>query len=227
MQRLNLLVSKDYYQVPVLNNSGLSDFRNKLFGLPSFNVGAQTLRTGQLVHLAVYQPHLFNQMAAAERTNDIYKLASCARKCSVLQTFLKNPKTLYEQDIYALWDGLVPVKVKPDAHVPKLYGHDLKTTATKTKAEFVEKFEQYGYWRQAAFYSAVTGCKGYFFTGVSKANGNTFLIDVSQYKAQMKQGKIEVAELIRLYVEQYPKYIPKARTLFHETAPTPCISVTT
>jgi hypothetical protein len=218
MQRLNLITPTDYYQLPVLNNSGLSEFRNKLFGLPSFNVSEKTLRTGQLVHLAVYQPHLFASVGAAERTNDIYKLASCARKCNVLQSFLKNPKTLFEADIYSLWNDLVPIKVKPDAHVPKLYGHDLKTTATKTRLDFLDKFTEYGYWRQAYFYGTATGCKNYFFTGVSKANGSTFLVDVSQHKAEMKQAKIEVEELIKMYIEQYPKYIPQARKLFHETA---------
>jgi hypothetical protein len=218
VQQLSLITPADYYSVPVLNNSGLSDFRNKLLGLPSFNVSPKTLRTGSLVHAAVYQPHVFNEAPAAERTNEIYKLASCARTCRVLQSFLKHPKVLFEQDVYALWGGKVPVKVKPDAYIPGVMGHDLKTTATRTKAEFVAKFDEYGYWRQAGFYMAGTGCKHYFFTGVSKANGNTFLVDVSQYKAEMKQARVELAELIRLYVEHYPKYIPNAKKLFHEFA---------
>lgn len=209
MQLLTLKAPTDYYQVPVLNNSGLSAFRNKLLGLPTFNVSAETLRKGQLVHLAVYQPELLPSPAAAE----ILKLAAYAMKCRVLQSFITDPKTLFEQDVYALWEDQIPVKVKPDARRGNA-GHDLKTTATKTRLDFLDKFEEYGYWRQAYFYRTVTGCKHYFFTGISKVNFNTFLIDVSQHKAEMKQAKDEVHELIKLYVQQYPSYPITSRALF-------------
>lgn len=210
MQLLTLKAPADYYQVPVLNNSGLSAFRNKLLGLPTFKVSEATLRKGQLVHLAVYQPHL---LPAEETTSEILKLAAYAMKCKVLGKFITDSRTVFEEDIYALWEGKIPVKVKPDARLIK-DGHDLKTTATKTRLDFLDKFSEYGYWRQAYFYRTVTGCKHYFFTGISKVNFNTFLIDVSQYKAEMKQAKEEVHELIKLYVQQYPSYPITSRALF-------------
>jgi hypothetical protein len=211
MQFLELRKPTDYYDVPVLNNSGLSQFRAKLLGLPSFNVSEATLRKGQLVHLAVYQPLL---LPAEELSSEITKLAVYAKKCRTLQAFLSDPRTVYEQDTYALWEGKVPVKVKPDARLP-IMGHDLKTTACKTRLDFLDKFGEYGYWRQAYFYRTVTGCKHYFFTGISKANFNTFLVDVSQFKVEMKQAKEEVHELIKLYVQQYPKYPQTALQLFN------------
>jgi hypothetical protein len=210
MQLLTLATPTDYYQVPVLNNSGLSAFRNKLLGLPSFNVSEATLRKGQLVHLAVYQPEL---LPMQEGVAEILKLAAYAMKCRVLQSFITDPKTVFEQDVYALWEDRIPVKVKPDARRGNA-GHDLKTTATKTRLDFLDKFDEYGYWRQAYFYRTVTGCKHYFFTGISKVNFNTFLIDVSQHKAEMKQAKEEVHELIKLYVQQYKSYPTESRKLF-------------
>jgi hypothetical protein len=211
MQHLTLLTPTDYYQVPVLNNSGLSNFRNKLLGLPSFNVSEATLRKGQLVHLAVYQPHLLSE---AETTGEVLKLAANARRCRTLASFLADHRSVYEEDIYALWNRNIPVKVKPDVRIPGQYGHDLKTTACKTRLDFLDKFAEYGYWRQAFFYKAVTKSKGYFFTGVSKVNFNTFLVDVSQFPAEMKQAREEVHELIKLYVQQYPSYPSQARSLF-------------
>jgi hypothetical protein len=210
MERLQLINPTNYYEVPVLNNSGLSAFRNKLLGLPSFNVSEATLRKGQLVHLAVYQPHL---LPAEETTGEILKLAAYAMKCRVLQSFITDKATVFEEDIYALWQDRIPVKVKPDARKGNS-GHDLKTTATKSRLDFLDKFEEYGYWRQAYFYRTVTGCKNYFFTGISKVNFTSFLVDVSQFKPQMKQAKAEVHELIKLYEEQYPSYPLTARKLF-------------
>lgn len=210
MEYLTLTTPTDYYQVPVLNNSGLSAFRAKLLGLPSFNVSEATLRKGQLVHLAVYQPHL---LPANETNGEILKLALNAKKCRTLASFLADPRCRFEEDTYALWEGKIPVKVKPDARLP-IMGHDLKTTACKTRLDFLDKFDEYGYWRQAYFYATVTGCKYYFFTGISKANFSTFLVAVSDFKAQMRQAKEEVHELIKLYVQQYPKYPSQAKSLF-------------
>lgn len=220
MKRLALRCPADYYSVPVLNNGGLNAFKAKLLGLPGFSVAPSTLRTGQLVHLAVYQPALFALVPSEERTNAIYRIAANAKKCKVLQSFLRHPKVRFEEDVYALWNDEIPVKVKPDAYVPTKYGHDLKTTACKSKAAFLEAAVAYGYFRQVAFYAPVIGVKEYYLTGVSKNTGETFVLDMFRYKALMKEARAEVVELIRLFVAYHPKYISTALPLFtHETKP--------
>lgn len=217
----------NYYAVPLLSNSGLSAFRAKLLGEPTFSVAEATLRKGQLVHLATYQPREFErspefvsllpgQVGTAQNRaviNECLKLSGIARSTPLLKMLLRNPAAIVEEDIYCLLNK-VPFKIKPDLRIPN-HINDLKTTACRTRDEFIACFEQYGYWRQAWLYMEGTGCKNFTFLGVSKTVvGNTFLVSSKDFKKEIREAGKEALELIRLYLERHPDYVSKSLKLF-------------
>lgn len=223
---LQLRKKADYYSLPLISNSGLSQFYAKLFELPAFSVSAATLRKGQLVHQATYEEGEFHccpeftaycKKEADGKTEsliwEVERLAAIARSSPIIAFYLKHKLAQFEVDWFALIDG-VPVKVKPDAMIPN-HLNDLKTTACQSRDEFISYFDEYGYFRQAAMYLEATGCKNFTFLGVSKTRlGNTFLVDVKDFKKQMKDAREEVHERIRLYVKHNPKYIQESLKLF-------------
>jgi hypothetical protein len=225
---LQLIKPADYYTVDLLSNSGLSKFEAKIYDLPGFNVNPATLRKGSLTHLATYQQEEFFKESEAidfllhkSPSNDtlvreVLRLSEVARNTPMVQYFLKNAATIYEQDFYCLING-IPFKVKPDAMLQIRAGfiNDLKTTACRTREEFLSKFEEYKYWRQAWLYLKGTGCANFSFLGVSKTRpGTTFLVDVKNHKKEMKEAGEEALELLDMYVKLHPNYISNSLKLF-------------
>lgn len=203
-----------YYTNPIISNSGLGSFWAKLIGIQGMKAGEQTLRFGQLMHLGLYEAEAFRkaEMPACSKTlNKLNRMIAAGRKTPVLSGFLKNKATVYEKPYYAIING-VPVKVKPDAFIPNSrLGHDAKSTATNSLKAFYESMLEYKYFRQAALYMDATGAKNWYFTGISKTEPHqTFIIDCSKYKGEVKQGRIEYLELLRLYVQYHPNYLQNA-----------------
>lgn len=212
-----------YYTNPIISNSGLGSFWCKLIGTQAMKAKPETLRFGNLMHLGLYQQYEF--MSSKEyvdfysRQNIGYdktfrqceRMIEAGRKTPVLGGFLKNKATIYEKPYYAIING-VPVKVKPDAFIPKSrLGHDAKSTATNSLEAFLVSMKEYGYWRQAALYMDATGAKNWYFTAICKAEPHkTFIIDCSKYKAEVQQGRIEYLEFLRLYVQYHPNYLKNA-----------------
>jgi DNA sulfur modification protein DndC len=216
----------DYFGAPVLSNSRLSH-------PDGLDVKESTLRLGTLVHAGVYEPAVFEASAEYKAhlaglpgncfnlapdtvtENDklmrhVLAMRDSALKCPVLASMLKRPEAEVELETFALLWGVIPVKVKLDLKVDKS-GHDLKTTACRSRAEFVSKFDKYGYWRQAVLYKEVHGLKNFYFTGVSKsAPHDRFLVDTSQYKAEMKTAKIELENMLIAHLTKYPEYITES-----------------
>lgn len=230
---LTLRKPADYYSLPLLSNSGIAAFEAKLHELPAFSVSQQTLRKGQLVHLATYQPEDFQKcpevlgyanseaqiQANWKLLGEVRNLSDIAKATPIIKTYLGHKKAQFEQDIFCLIqlpDGRkVPVKIKPDAMIP---GHinDLKTTACSTREQFLEKFIEYKYFRQAWLYMTGTGCKNFTFLGVSKTKlGTTFLVDMKDHKKEVKEAGEVVLDLIRCYLERHPDYIRKSMLLFN------------
>jgi hypothetical protein len=210
--KIQLINPDFYYTNPIISNSGLGSFKSKLIGTQGMKAGFATLLFGQLMHMAIYEPEEYNKaekMPSDKLTRQCERMAEAARKTPVLAGFLKDKRTVYEKPYYAIING-VPVKVKPDALLGKI-GHDAKSTACRTFDEFISKFVEYGYWRQAALYMDATGGRNWLFTGITKSEPHkTFLVDCSKFKAEVKAGRIEYLELLRLYVQYHPDYLKKA-----------------
>lgn len=213
----SFLDPEEYYRNPIVSNSGLGAFLSKVTDSQGMNAKPETLRFGQLMHLGLYEYDEFKQSpeALSEPTKSFrqcLRMIEAGRKTPVLSGFLKNPNTVYEVPYYAIING-VPVKVKPDAFIQTTrFGHDAKSTATTKLDDFIESFKKYGYWRQAALYTLATLGKNWYFTGISKTEPHkTFIVDCSKFKAEMKQGRIEAIELLRMYSELHPNYIETAK----------------
>lgn len=199
-----------YYSNPIISNSGLGAFWAKLSDSSGMSAKPETLIFGQNMHLGIYEPEKLIHQDTKEFRKCL-RMVEAGRKTPVLSGFLKNKETVYEKPYYALIDG-VPVKVKPDAFIPKSrLGHDAKSTATNSLEAFLESMKKYGYWRQAALYMDATGGRNWYFTAISKTEPHkTFIVDCKQYKAEVKQGRIEYREFLRLFVKYNPNYLKEA-----------------
>lgn len=231
---LKLKKPTDYYAVDLLSNSGLTQFNAKIYDLPGMTASPATLRKGQLLHHACYEEDVFQATPEAKmfvdgrgvtadelKANDdmirhVLALSKVAKNTPMLQYFLKHKAAQFEKDFYCLING-VPFKVKPDAMIQEKSGYinDLKSTACKTREDFIDACTNYNYWRQAWLYLTGTGCKHFSFLGVSKsAVGKTFLVDVKNHKKEMKEAGEEALELIAMYCKLHPNYISKSLKLF-------------
>jgi hypothetical protein len=191
---------------------------------------AATLRTGQLLHLATYQPLEFN--ATDEVTNClrrgtehlytinlVQRMAREAKaKCPVLKSFLEGKNTAYERPVAAYIEKLdLYVKVKPDAMLfnrsnKPTYLHDLKSTACNNRAAFLDTFKTYGYWRQTVLYKAATGAKNMFFTGVSKSEPHQiWTINTADYKPELKRAKAELLDIFDTYLQLNSKHAARCQ----------------
>ncbi len=76
---------------------------------------------------------------------------------------------------------------------------DIKTTSTKSLTEFERAARKYGYFRQAFVYCTLTGIKRFVFVCVQKHPPyNVFLLDTSDYPADMAYAAEEVKFLLEL-----------------------------
>lgn len=204
-----------YYSNPIISNSGLGGFYNKLTDAKAMNAKPETLFFGQLMHLGLYEAEAYAntpKTLPAKLQAQCERMIAAGRKTPVLSGFLKDKRTVFEKPFYAIING-VPVKVKPDAFIPNSrLGHDAKSTAKTTLEGCLESMEEFRYWRQAALYTDATGGKNWLFTFITKSEPcKTFLVDCSKHKDKIKEGREEYQELLKLYAEMHPDYISKAK----------------
>lgn len=223
----DLLDSENYYNYPILSNSGFTKFWIFLTGGYNFTdrIKPITLRFGQLFHTLTYTPQLLTSEDLSDINSlepkmkaQLNRMVEAARNNPTIKAFLKHRNIIFEKPVYFTINGF-PLSIRPDALIPKLHGHDLKSTACTTQTAFEKSCVEYKYFRQMYLYQLGTGCKNYIITGVSKkerrdGTHETFTVDICNYSEQMKEAKIEALEMIRLYDERYPDYKEKALKLF-------------
>lgn len=129
-QHLKITGVADYFAAPVLSNSRLKGAI--LIASP------ETLRTGQLLHLAVYEPQLFSSSpeavrfqtnglppvdkATARQISLVLGMATAARANPLVSHFLASPAAVFEREIYALLTAVpglpnkttIPFRMKAD-----------------------------------------------------------------------------------------------------------------
>lgn len=215
------ITDEAYYKSPLLSNSECSKLYAELQGVPGMKAKAATLRTGQLLHLAIYQEPDFIATpefrdtalgldgASPVTINLVQRMARAAKdKCPVLRSFLNNKTVRFEEPIAVYFANLgCYVKVKPDASTRNragkiVYLHDAKSTATTSLAAFLETFKTYGYWRQAVLYMAATGAKNMFFTGISKSEPHqVWTVSAKEHKAELAAAKAELLDIIDAFLQ--------------------------
>lgn len=233
IQLVNIAGVADYFAAPVLSNSRLKGAILK--------ASPETLRTGQLLHLAVYEPDAFKSSAeyvayattavptpAARQMQLVLRMAATARGNAIVGYFLDNPAARFEQEVYALLSAVpglankvaIPFRMKADSllytcpqRLKCKTAQDLKSTATRTREAFIATFDEYGYWMQAHIYQLITGAKKFYFIGVSKSEPHqTFTVDTSKHPEQMAEAKRLFPLMLRRYLEQNPDYLVTATT---------------
>lgn len=139
IKHLKITGVADYFAAPVLSNSSLKGAILK--------ASADTLRTGQLLHLAVYEPDLFKASSeykafpntnpvAYKRMQLVLRMADAARKNPLVSHFLEHPAAVFEKEFWVLITHIpglpkntaVPFRMKADAllyHTPKTKGKPL------------------------------------------------------------------------------------------------------
>jgi hypothetical protein len=93
-------------------------------------------------------------------------------------------------------------KIKMDKYIQCLFTIlDLKSTACKTMAEFLESLTTYGYHRQGALYLDGTGMRKFIIIGVTKSHPyKTYTVIWNQGHELIERGRMEYEELTDHYL---------------------------
>lgn len=181
-----------------MNQSGLSQLKIALCRQRFPPTNATFFNSGTAVHERKLQnryKHSFELSVEDER--DVEGMCGTLNRCTELDALLFRSSR--EQFVSGLVHGY-PMHGTLDIHntfLPAI--GDIKTTSTKTNAEFIKSARKYGYFRQAFVYCTITGIKRFVFFGVRKHPPyEVFIIDTIHYPKDMAYAKQEVKFLLEL-----------------------------
>jgi len=151
---------------------------------------------------ALHELFLENKKAEAwetcieeERTRITYMVAALNRHPVVRRLMADS---IREHKFYFHWDK-VEMAVILDIKKPPV-GADLKSTTCRTLPQFVAKARELGYFKQAVIYMRAAKLKDFYFIAVQKsAPYDVMVLDVNQYKEDLRYAEAELDWLLYFY----------------------------
>jgi hypothetical protein len=191
----------DYFQIKKISNSDLGIAKNILAGKPQPKRPEKAFSFGSAFHEALLEPDRYRSLEWAEKGVDVTKvekLLQSALANEAVRKILKNGKN--EQVIeWTHQQTGVECKSKLDIIQSKkeLIVTDIKTTSATTQADFETDFIFYEYNRQAAFYMQSIGAKEFFSVGISKANGQIFIVRKFWDNHEIISGRQKITRILQ------------------------------
>jgi hypothetical protein len=190
-----------YYALDLLSASRLHVVKCLRDGLPLPKISQDALDFGKQFHQAVLEPEKYEE---ALKTDPSYKknehkireMVKACKKNSFLCELLAAPGQVehnhfFEEPRYGL-----KCKIKMDKYLTRSI-LDLKSTAAKTKQEFLESIIKYGYDRQGAFYLDGTNATKFILIGVSKTYPHHTFTEIFHYNHELiQEGRKQYEALI-------------------------------
>lgn len=193
---------QNYYDIPRCSNSELSRIKRELLGLQYQPASEATLYFGGMFHKALLEPHKYSINDVDTKSAALINaMINEGRKQFMINLFCHHPLTTFEKEYFFDFEG-VPFKMKADAILGD-WGVDPKTTACKTTEDFIETFDDYGYWRQAAIYMIGANLKRFTFWGFRKSESNpkVFIVNAHEYPKKLNEA-LDEAKLLTLHYAQ-------------------------
>lgn len=196
-----------YYDLDLVSQSRLNVVHSLMYNLPIMKAKRETLEFGKQLHEYVLESEVYalklatNEPYYRQFENKIRGMGESVKANDLVNFFLSQSNVLLEQDKFFTHERTgIKCKLKADILLRRSVA-DLKTTATKTKAEFEATILKYGYHRQGAFYIDGTGSKEFNIIAVSKTHPYpTFNYTLKSDDPRIIQGREEIEILMDEYV---------------------------
>ena len=168
------MTNAEYRAHPAISNSDLGRFMDWRMGRTNSKVFAQkALDFGTMVHAHILEPNPLN--VTTPQVDEVVAALRAHPWVSWVVRFSKK-----ETPFFGICpETRLPLKGKLDLIWKGQIIVDLKTTSAATEKAFVADFVKYSYDRQAAFYLDLTGAKRFVFVGISKKNGQIWVVEAT------------------------------------------------
>lgn len=191
-----------------INNSSLSALKKWMLGQPQFNIPPRYLLFGREFHKRCLEPHKRKKILTKEEEYDLKKMVDSLCNHYLFRELAKGAK----MEHLIQTESINGVKVRGTLDINNqhlLAGGDPKTTSTRSRSAFIKSCFEYDYPRQAWFYKQLAGLDEFFFLGIQKkAPYGVFVMDMSDYKREMKEAQYEAEFLLEFYrVNGLPPHI--------------------
>lgn len=197
---------RDYWTIPRISNSRLTQFRNWLFGIREPD-RKRVYSLGSALHERLLEPHKATPLPDSVSPEHVDALERRLREdplCSWYTRFSEKETVRLFTDP----DTGLPCKAKLDLVYKNRTVLDLKTTAARTHKQFVERCHEYDYDRQAAFYVDSLGRQAggkapkFLFVGIQKVEPyNLYFFDATAEPGFVEYGRKKYKKLLKKWQE--------------------------
>jgi len=193
-------------KIDAVSNSTLSRLKDELMGKSRKAIGRKGV-FGNAFHERVLEPNSYEPTKYNLRPSEMKRLElmyqaiqkdSLTRKLLAKATGKEVVKTWIDVATNILCKGKLDLVLASFGEVA-----DLKTTAAKSEAEFINTMELYDYDRQGAFYGGGVGAKRFRFIAVQKVEPfNVYHFVFDSNSEFLRRGKKKADFLLKKYKER-------------------------
>lgn len=197
---------RDYWTLPCISNSRLTQFRNWLFGIREPE-RKRVYSLGRALHERLLEPHKASPLPGSVSPEHVDALERRLRENPFCNWYMR----FSEKETVRLFtdpDTGLPCKAKLDLVYKNRTVLDLKTTAARNYKQFVERCHEYDYDRQAAFYLASLGRQAggrvpkFLFVGIQKVEPyNLYFFDATAEAGFVEYGRKKYKALLKKWQE--------------------------
>jgi hypothetical protein len=182
-----------------INNSGLSDIKRVLLGLPGFWGGEIFLQVGSEIHKRAMEPD-----KKIKVFDSVYEpvIRGCTMSLHGNKEFKDmlrgaSVEILCRNTIHGVYmHGTLDMRNLKGSRK----GGDIKTTSSRSYKEIIYSMVKYGYFRQARVYMLLEELEEFKFFFVQKFPPYcVYVVNVADYKQEMKYADNELKFLLKFY----------------------------
>lgn len=188
------------------SHSGLLDLRRQLLRLPKPpEIKPEHQNFGNALHEQFLENGKKTYVVSKEEQEMIEAMIKALWAHPLVRNLMADSvreEKLYEELMGVLIAYILDINCKK-----RKIGADLKSTACRTKEQFIEKAIEYGYINQGFTYKEIEKLKMFFFIGVTKEKKpKVFILCLTDHKEELEYAKNEVEFLLYFY-SMYGKII--------------------
>ena len=196
---LKIVKSCNIHPKRVASASMLSEIKRIIVNGRKFHGAEKFLIDGKEIHRRILEPETEPEkdfdVEDRARFKQIEELALAE---PLVEYLLTNAITeeYVEKELYGVpFKGYLDIRKELVA-----VGADLKTTSATSRANFISKCREYGYYRQAHIYKKLADLEEFLFIGIRKKEPyGLYILDTSAYPEEMAYAAEEVEMLCDVY----------------------------
>lgn len=195
-------LEEDYFSLPLISNSDLSNFRELLFFGRQRELPRMACNFGEVFHQLLLEPHLPTPEYEKIDYRLIEKLVDKISREELVKEFLQKG---VKERVILFTDpcSMAHCRTKIDLQLDKVV-IDFKTTYERSQEGFEKALIALNYDKQAAFYMDSVEAVNFIFVGVQKQSPfRIYYFDCSKHPAFIQGGRKKYKKLLKEYVSYY------------------------